>query len=678
MTTAAPSAPESGQSPPRSTRAELVAHLAPCALIVGLWLTVIPPSGGYFPRSWYPAALTSVLFFCVLRFATRSTFAPGRPLRVALVLFAALVGWAFASILWAGSPGAAWEAANKLILVLAIAGIMSQVAWTPRTLALVLGGWSLGVALLCAGRMITWLGADDLSRFFEPASDRMSDPLGYPNATAALPAMAMVPALLLASLREVPAWARAAALPVAVFLGEFALFAQSRGALAGGLVALVVLVALAGERLRILVRLGAVLLLAAPAVRPVLGVGNAALDLRSPVGPLHDAAPVVLATVLGAALAGALLAFADERLRVSRRTARGGAAVAAAVLALGAAGAGVAYGGVVRDWVGQAWSSGTAPSGKTSRLLSLAPEERPDYARVAVKLFRENPVAGVGAGNFGREYDARRHFEKHSRYAHDIWLRVLSEHGIVGIVLFGGILGALLTGVFVRRRTQGPYERSLVAGCVAVGAYFLAHGSLDWLEEFPALAMPAVGLPFAALALGARAPRAARPPGAPWRRQLATVGAGAALGAVLVSLIPAWLAVRYLDRGNSERALNPAAAFRDYDRSAALNTLAPDARVAEGALAVGLGQKARARTAFTRALEREPNWFSYLQLAILDAGDGHFDSASTLLAKASALDAKDPVIAAARSKISHREKVDPGQLNEKAMASPLFRRSRMP
>src|SRR3954470_4573118 len=386
----APSATESGQGTPRSSGLELAVRLVPCALLVCLWLIVIPPSGGYFPRSWYPAALASALFFYVFWFTTRAQIAPGRNLRAALVLFAVLVAWAFLSIAWAPSPGNAWEAANKLVLVLAMAGIVSLIAWTPGALAALLGAWALGVALLCAGRMVVWLGADSLTAFFESASARMSDPLGYPNATAALPAMAMIPALALSATRGVSVWVRAAALPVAVFLVEFALFAQSRGALGGALAALLVLVVLAGERLRILVRLAVVVALAAPAARPVLDVGNAALESRDPVGPLHDAAAVIVVTVALAAAAGVLLALADERLRIPSRAVRGGA-IAAAVLALVvAAGAAVRYGDAAADFVHDSWSSASAPGGEQSRLLSLAPEERPDYARVAVDLFQEH------------------------------------------------------------------------------------------------------------------------------------------------------------------------------------------------------------------------------------------------------------------------------------------------
>src|SRR3954447_11662616 len=110
-----------GQAEPARSRVDLAVRIAPCALLVCLWLLLIPPSGGYFPRSWYPAAVASVLGFFFGLFAARARIAPSRPLQAALVLFAAVVAWAFLSMTWAPSPGSAWEAANKLILVLAMA-----------------------------------------------------------------------------------------------------------------------------------------------------------------------------------------------------------------------------------------------------------------------------------------------------------------------------------------------------------------------------------------------------------------------------------------------------------------------------------------------------------------------------------------------------------------------------
>src|SRR3954463_12698404 len=83
-------------------------HERPAALLLGslvgvLWLAVVPPSGGYFPRSWYPAALGSVLLFCVACVAARRLTPASAAARAALALFAALVTWAFFSLMWAGS-----------------------------------------------------------------------------------------------------------------------------------------------------------------------------------------------------------------------------------------------------------------------------------------------------------------------------------------------------------------------------------------------------------------------------------------------------------------------------------------------------------------------------------------------------------------------------------------------
>src|SRR5439155_16880049 len=69
----------------------LMARLAPCLLILALCLAVIPASGGYFPRTCYPAALASLLLFCAMCAARRRPMPAQRITRLALGLFAALV-----------------------------------------------------------------------------------------------------------------------------------------------------------------------------------------------------------------------------------------------------------------------------------------------------------------------------------------------------------------------------------------------------------------------------------------------------------------------------------------------------------------------------------------------------------------------------------------------------------
>src|SRR5436190_3589334 len=244
---------EGGQPAPPGW-ADAASRLLPATLVVVLWLGVIPPSGGYFPRSWYPAALGSVLLFCVLCMTRGRVLPPAAAARRALIVFAALVAWGFLSMAWAGSNADAWETANELALYLVAAAVAALVPWTPGTLALVAGAWSLGVAALCAGRLFTWLGAGDVLVFFS-SDGRLNDPIGYPNATAALPAIALFPALALASVRSIPPVARALALPVAVFLAEFAVLPTSRGAILGVLVALPFVIAAAPDRWRLLGRL---------------------------------------------------------------------------------------------------------------------------------------------------------------------------------------------------------------------------------------------------------------------------------------------------------------------------------------------------------------------------------------------------------------------------------------
>jgi len=275
------------------------------------------------------------------------------------------------------------------------------------------------------------------------------------------------------------------------------------------------------------------------------------------------------------------------------------------------------YGPRTVRYVRDSWNAASAPSeGAGGRLFSLAPEERPDYARVSLKALAHHPVAGLGAGNFGREYDAHRRFDKHSRYPHDLVLRAASEGGIVGLALFLGLVGSVGAGLVAVRRRLAPTGQGLMAASAAMGAYFLLHGELDWLEAFPALVMPVVGLAFAVLVLP---PRAAR-----------------------------W------------------------------NPVSPAAAINQGALALQLGEYKRATRSFNRALERETNWVPYLELALIQAHSGRFGPAGRLLDRAAALDANDPVIADARAKISHHVRLDPGAVNAVARQSPLFTPVRIP
>src|SRR5439155_354013 len=293
-----------------------------------------------------------------------------------------------------------------------------------RSAAVLLGAWSLGVAVTCAGFLIAALGASDLTHYVFDA--RWQQPTGYANTAAALPAMAFWPALMLSARRRTARPLQVLFVVTAVFLLDFALL----GALLG----------------------------------------------------------------LAAARGGSLPHYVSHQWRVFK-----------------------------------ARPVNTGERASYTRLGTLTSDKRYDYWRVALDAFGDHPLAGVGAGNFERVYTLRRDYPKHSRSAHDIWMRSLSETGVVGTALLAGTVLAALAGLLSLRRRLDDERRLLVAACVAVGAYFVGHGSFDWLELVPAVAVPGVALPFLALTLSG-----APPPPAIRRRGLLS---GAAVAVSLAALV---------------------------------------------------------------------------------------------------------------------------------------------
>lgn len=643
-------------------------------LLVGIWLALIPNGGGYFARTWYPAAIATVLVLAVAIAGGRRLLPEARWARLALLLLAALVVWSFVSTAWAGSHADAWEASNQLLLVLATAWCMAIQPAGARGLTALFGIWSVGVAVLCGERLLAAAGgAETLVGFLDPQTLRWNAPMAYPNAASALPALAVLPALALAARRSVPVPVRALLLGAAVFLAEFALLPQSRGVAVGLAAALPVLVVLSADRVRLLVALAVVTGLTLVAASSVLEVGNVAMTGRPAGGALDDALPVVAITTVLGILAGAVLALLDRRVHVpppSPAATRRLTATAVAVGVLVIAGAAVTYGDRAVDWGRSTWTTaGPDVQEGGNRLLSLSPEERPDYARAAVDIFADHPVTGAGSGNFGREYDARRTLEKPSRYAHNIWLRVLSELGAVGVLLFVAMLVALVGAALtiVRRVGAGP-ERTAVAAAFAAGVYLLAHGSLDWLDEFGAVIAPVSGFVFGAAALMARVPgqevvwwerlrdrRGGLPPSV--RRPVAAAGGVAALCIALAVLVPPWLSARYLER---VRQGGTAAQLRaDLQRAADLNPFSAEPAIGQGRLELRLKRYEAARRAFSDSLTREDTWGAQLELGILDAAERRWADAEQRVEHASRLSAHEPVIAAARRAIQGRKALDP-------------------
>jgi tetratricopeptide (TPR) repeat protein len=298
-----------------------------------------------------------------------------------------------------------------------------------------------------------------------------------------------------------------------------------------------------------------------------------------------------------------------------------------------------------------------------ARISNLDPYERPDYWRVAIDLFQESPVNGAGTGNFEREYTARRHEPKHSRYVHNMFLRALGEGGFVGAALLAGFFMSLFAAGVVLRRRLARAPALVLAVSLAIAAYFAVHLNFDWLEEIPAVASPALALPLVALVAAARASGT----GGDGRRARGSRAGALMVGAVaavaLIALVPAWLSVRYLNRAEERAATDLGGAFQDLDRARSLNPASLDPDLAEGRIAIAARRYDTARDAFERSLTVEDNWLAHYELALIATGRGRFVAADADLRRAQVLNARDPVLKRLERKIVARQRVDPKREN---------------
>lgn len=101
---------------------------------------------------------------------------------------------------------------------------------------------------------------------------------------------------------------------------------------------------------------------------------------------------------------------------------------------------------------------------KTDRLNSM---------KVSLKLVKDNPIFGVGLGNYGLHYD---HYNKHSSFeyynfrpiANNVYLEILAETGLLGFLSFLGFI------ILLYRYTIYDRSRVLRTGLVALLICFIA------------------------------------------------------------------------------------------------------------------------------------------------------------------------------------------------------------
>ena len=238
---------------------------------------------------------------------------------------------------------------------------------------------------------------------------------------------------------------------------------------------------------------------------------------------------------------------------------------------------------------------------------------------------------GTGAGSFEREWLAERSIDQNVINAHNLYLEVLAELGWVGLVILCATLLLPLTAV---KRAR---SRPLMPAAAGVYVAYLAHASVDWDWQVPALTI--LALVAGAVMIVAARNRPPRP---------MTLGLRAVALCFLAPVVAVAIAIhagqgrledarRSLERGNLVSAANEAVAAERWLPWAA------EPWQMRGEALLATDDVSGARRALRRASRMDSgNWEIWYDLALVEQGTAR----SEALERARQLNPRSPEVAA--------------------------------
>lgn len=631
-----------------------IAAVLALSLVGGTLTWWVLKDGAYFGSVMYPGLglLAAGMVVLMATAPWRASLAVSGPARLALFSLLGLGLWSLASALWSPTPDIAVEDAQRIVgygLFFAM-GIWGCALLGRRMELSVLP--VVGAALIAAVVALAAMALANGPLPFLEEDGTLQYPLGYRNANAAFFLVALWPSLALAGSPRVARAIRVGAFVTATSCIQFALLSQSRGAIAGVLVALIVYVLFSPNRLNALAWL---LLAAAPAAFAVLdaqslfdaakgegGVKNAVDELNS--AGLWGLIRMAIAAVI------CLVAIRFDPLvnfsrRVENRILIGGVVVLALAF--------IAVAGNPVTWVedrASEFSEGEADlSESTSRLTFNAGSNRSEIWRVALDVSGDDPLFGQGGGGFQFRFTQDRDDPGQlARDAHSVELEVLTELGVVGLVLFLAAMAGAFAGA-VRARKLGPSAAQLSCGVLGGGAYWFTHASIDWFWPYPAVTAAAFVLFGAAVAPTLLMPeRASRPAG---RRVVMAL-----IAVFAITLIPPFVSKKLIDNAVETFAADPQQAYDNLELAKDLNPLTDVPALREGSIAFAQGDRERAIDAYREAVRKRPEEYAgHFFLALLYAKSDP-DQARTELAVVAELNPLEPRIDEIRERIDKAER----------------------
>ncbi|MGH2838030.1 MAG: O-antigen ligase family protein, partial [Thermoleophilaceae bacterium] len=548
-----------------------------------------------------------------------------------LVLFAA---WSGLSIGWSIAPDLSWVQLNRwagYALVVALGLVLgSSLRRAPERTAIAFLIVALAVAVYAlGGKIAPWLSIPGLIDLDQTADfSRLRAPLGYWNALGLVCVLAGPIAVRAAADPEASLRLRSFSLVSLVLLLVTLGLTYSRGGILALLAALVVLVAIGPDRLRLALYSAVGVAAAVPAyvvavVRDDLTTDGVARIERADDGLILLAA--LLAGIAFAVVAARRLRQDDDRLETAQLTrapvnARRAIVATGVALLVLAGGLAVSERGVTGT-IEHQWDDFTSvkqdDQSDPGRVLRSNSGNRWVWWREAAGAFSDEPLKGWGAGSFPLVHRRYRDNDLPVRQAHSVPLQVLAETGFVGALLALGGLGLLGWAAVARFGQSRGRERRYVAALLCASLAWGVHMWFDWDSDIPGVTLPLL------IFLGVLA---ARPPGAPdaveavprpedARAPAGPRGAGLLAGALILAALATsaylpWLAdekaaeATLLSAVGGDEALEEAA--KRADEAMQLNPLSIEPVAAGIAIAQRRGRFEEVADFVEEAVDRQP------------------------------------------------------------------------
>ena len=582
--------------------------------------------GAYFGSVFLPGAIILFALLVLLLLLAPSRIRVRGPAAVALAAIVALAGWTLLSITWTSFDGEALQDFERAMLYAAVFALglwTCQLAGRRLLLPLAVVA-ATGVVIGIVITITLATGTDTQSIVHGGATLRF--PIGYRNAEAAFLLICLWPLIVLAAEAEVPWPARAVMVGAATMLIELVVLSQSRGSMPATAITLLVFLLLAPRRLQSAAYL-ALAAVPALAVLPILlDVFQFGREGPGVIPFLRDASrAIALSSLASVGLAALCIGGIESRLDLGQKRvqliSRVTAGIAIALVVVGGTVFFARQGGPI-DFVDERITEFEAVgypdlSKQDARFGTNVGSNRHDFWRVALDQGADHPLRGGGPGSWAAAYLQERKSGESPQDPHSLEMLILSELGVVGLLILGTfVVSAAIAGL--RTRRLGRAEAALAAGSLTSGAYWLVHASYDWFWHYPALTAPVMFL------LGA----AATPPlldrAVAGARRVRIAGA-CLFGVALLIAVPLFLSQRYADSALDDYPDNPDSAISNLERAADLDPYAPRPLLAKGLMELELGRQEAAAASFGEAIDREPegyagHYFLARALARLDPG----------------------------------------------------------